>query len=68
MQREPTTKKDGPKESAASELRSILPWFLIPVAIILVLVGFVLFLPRDEAEAHAWLPHYSVVPAQPGST
>jgi hypothetical protein len=51
MQSEPT-RKDSPKESAASELKSILPWFLIPVVIILVLIGLILFLPRDEAEAH----------------
>lgn len=51
MQSEPT-RKDVPRESATSELKSILPWFLIPVAIILVLLGIILFLPRNEAEAH----------------
>jgi len=51
MQSEPT-RKDVPKESAISELKAIAPWFLIPVAIILVLIGIILFAPRDEAEAH----------------
>lgn len=56
MQNEPIHKdepirKDGPKESAAGELKAMLPWFLIPVAIILVLLGLILFLPGDQAEA-----------------
>jgi hypothetical protein len=50
MQSEPTRK--DPKQSAISELKAIAPWFLIPVAIILILLGFILFAPRNEAEAH----------------